>query len=52
MLTACAVPYVLAAPVLLRVVAEFPKSGEESRSNSIGTTMHGSGDSVEGLVQD
>ncbi|SIO65116.1 hypothetical protein SAMN05444166_7588 [Singulisphaera sp. GP187] len=34
------------------LVAEFPKSGEESRSNSTETTMHGSGDSVEGLVHD
>src|SRR4051812_28635109 len=32
------------------LVAEFPKSGEESRSNSTENTMHGSGDSVEGLV--
>ncbi len=34
------------------LVAEFPKSGEESRSNSTETTMHGSGDSVEGRVHD
>ena len=33
-------------------VAEFPKSGEESRSNSTETAMHGSGDSVEGRVHD
>ena len=34
------------------LVAEFPKSGEESRSNSTETTMHSSGDSVEGRVPD
>ena len=34
------------------LVAEFPKPGEESRSNSTETTMHSSGDSVEGRVQD
>ena len=34
------------------LVAEFPKSDEESRSNSTETTMHGSGDSVERRVHD
>jgi hypothetical protein len=34
------------------LVAEFPKSSEESRSNSTETSMHGSGDSVEGRVHD
>jgi hypothetical protein len=34
------------------LVAEFPKSDEESRSNSTETTMHGSGGSVERRVHD
>ena len=34
------------------LVAEFLKSGEESRSNSTEATMHGYGDSVEGRVHD
>src|SRR3954447_19091069 len=34
------------------LVAEFPKSCEESRSNSTETTMHGSGGSVERRVRD
>src|SRR5262245_13687146 len=34
------------------LVAGFPKSDEESRSNSPETTMHGSGGSVESRVHD